>query len=160
MMKKVMKIVIISIALVVAMYGIIMIATNKKITINFEEGTNLIVKYNTMQFKVETDADGNNILVGKDEKIMFGKIKSLEDYGNDFALLKDYRIMAYNGKVVEYNGTEYIAYKKENNYELVCQIGTDEYVEIKINGSQDNVEDVFNSKKVQKVLSRMELLKK
>lgn len=160
MMKKVTKAVIISIVLIIAIYGIIMIITNKKITINFEKGINLIVKYNSMQFNIETDDNGNNILVGKDEKFSFSKIKSLDDYSNDFSILRDYRIMAYNGKVVEYNGTEYIVYREKNNYVLVFQIGTDGYAEIKISSNQNNVEDVFNSKKVQKILSEMELTKK
>lgn len=151
------KTILISIVLIVAIYGIIMIATNRKITINFEKEKKMIVKYNTMQFKAETDDDGNSVLRGKDESISFSKTKNLDNYSNDYIILRDYRVMAYNGKLVNYNGTEYAVYKKENNYELLCQIGTDGYMEIKISSSQDSIEDVFNSKKVQKVLSKMEL---
>lgn len=155
MKKKTKNRALIIIVLIVIIFGITITAINKKITINLGEEKKLIVKYNAMQFKAETD--NNSVLVGKNESISFSKIKSLEDYGNDYIILRDYRVMAYNGKLVDYNGTEYAVYKNENNYVLVCQIGIDGYMEIKISSSQDNVEDIFNSKKVQKILNKMKL---
>lgn len=156
MKKKTKNRALIIIVLIVIIFGITITAINKKITINLGEEKKLIVKYNAMQFKAETD-NNNSVLVGKNESISFSKIKSLEDYGNDYIILRDYRVMAYNGKLVDYNGTEYAVYKNENNYVLVCQIGIDGYMEIKISSSQDNVEDIFNSKKVQKILNKMKL---
>lgn len=130
--------------------------SNKKITLSVDN-KEITFNYSTMNFKMKDENKTKRVLESNDTEI---SIDIKENQLDSFKILKDYSVMAYKGKSVEYNKIPSYYYYDENQSQyIVCsKIDEKKYIEIIIKSKQKS-KDIINQEKIQKFLNSIKITK-
>lgn len=130
--------------------------SNKKITLSVDN-KEITFNYSTMNFKMKDENKTKRVLESNDAEI---SIDIKENQLDSFKILKDYSVMAYKGKSVEYNKIPSYYYYDENQSQyIVCsKIDEKKYIEIIIKSKQKS-KDIINQEKIQKFLNSIKITK-
>ena len=160
-MQKKSRMIVFIILAVIAIAIAIMLLSTKSITLT-TNNIKVDLKYSNFNFTCEQEKNTEGILKSNNEEIQIKINENLQDYYESFGILKDYRMMAYNGQEKEYNSIQCFYYYDytENSYIVIAPINEEAYLGIYIvpkEGSNKTAEETFNKKEVQKVLESLKI---
>ena len=151
------RIIVIALILLI-LFTLVKVATNKKITLSANNKV-ITLNYSSIYFKRGENAETKSNLKSKKEEI---NVEIKENKLESYNILRDYCIMAYKGENVEYNKIPCFCYCDEINkqYVVISKIDEQKIIEITIkpnDNSNKDVTETFNQKKVQKILKTLKI---
>ena len=160
-MNKKIIIVFACVIVVVAIILCVVFVTTKHIGLIYK-GIEINLTYSSLNFNYEQKNEKEGTLKSNNEEVQLKINDNLKDFYESYNVLKDYRMMAYKGQEVEYNQIPCFYYydSLENFYTVIAKINEESYLSINVKPKENNnknAEEIFNQKKIQKILNTLEI---
>lgn len=157
--KSFIKIAIIAIAIIIVLFLVFNLLTQKNRKLNID-GSNINFTYSSLDYKqIEEDQDEIK-LESKEDKII---IKSYSNTDTKYDILKEYKKMVYNGEEKQYKNVLVLSYKEnDNNHVYMLKISDNAYIEITLSKKEDckkTLDELINKKCIQNILDSVKVTK-
>lgn len=158
--KSIIKILIIGIIVIIALFLVLRFTTQKNITMKVDSSTAKFT-YSSFEYKKTEENENEVKLESKEEKIV---IKTYNNLDMKYDIFKEYNKMVYNGEEKQYKNINTLAFKNENtnSYVYIAQISDNSYLEISISNKENmnkTLDELANTKGLKKILDSVKITK-